>query len=151
MVSERCLQLVREFEGLRLKAYKDPVGIWTIGYGITGSFVKEGDEWTKENAEEWLRRTCRDISRQLKMLPITVNQNQLDALVSFVYNVGFALFLKSSIYTYLVQKNNSAASKRLLLYIKGRSKGKLITLPGLVRRRWAEYRLFNEPVAKEVV
>ena len=97
-ITENCIKLVKEFEGCYLKAYKDEVGVWTIGYGITnsdksitGTTIKQGLVITKAQADTWLRK-----SLEKKYLPLVTrynskydwNQNQIDALVSFCYNLS---------------------------------------------------------------
>ena len=92
-VSNNCIKLVKEFEGCQLKAYKDEVGVWTIGYGITnadksitGKTIKSGMKISQATAEKWLKD-----SLTKKYLPLVMkydnkykwNQNEIDALVSF--------------------------------------------------------------------
>ena len=97
-VSKKCINLVKEFEGCKLKAYKDEVGVWTIGYGITNSdksitktTIKSGLMISQATAESWLTKSLNQ-----KYLPLVMkydktykwNQNEIDALVSFAYNIG---------------------------------------------------------------
>lgn len=97
-VSKKCINLVKEFEGCKLKAYKDEVGVWTIGYGITNSdksitktTIKSGLTISQATAESWLTKSLNQ-----KYLPLVMkydktykwNQNEIDALVSFAYNIG---------------------------------------------------------------
>ena len=92
-ISEKCVKLVKEFEGCKLKAYRDEVGVWTIGYGITnadksitGKTIKSGMKISQSTAEKWLKD-----SLNKKYLPLVMkyndeyqcNQNEIDALVSF--------------------------------------------------------------------
>lgn len=142
-ISENCLNLVKEFEGCQLKAYKDEVGVWTIGYGITNSdqkitgiTIKKGLAITKETAEKWLK----DALNQ-KYLPLVLkfdsvydwNQNELDALVSFAYNIGSISQLTAN-----GTRSKSVIADKMLLYNKAGG----AVYRGLTRRRTAERELF---------
>lgn len=103
-------KLIAQFEGLRLKAYRDTGGIWTIGYGstkdpYTGVSVKEGDVISKETALDWLNK---DIGqRQVairKLVKVPVTANQLAALTSLAYNIGLGAFQRSTLLRLLNQK-----------------------------------------------
>ena len=83
--SPKGIALIKEFEGLRLKAYKCPGGVWTIGYGHTAG-VKSGMVITEAQAEEYLKADLIVFERYLNGLGLALNQNQFDALVSFIYN-----------------------------------------------------------------
>src|SRR6218665_3234104 len=94
MISSKGLALVKAHEGLKLKAYKCSAGVWTIGYGTTiyenGEKVKEGDVITKERAELLLTL---DLERRWFAIrhhfaKVRLNQNQIDAVLSFTYNLG---------------------------------------------------------------
>ena len=97
-VSKKCIDLVKEFEGLYLEAYQDSVGVWTIGYGITSADksitkrdIKKGMKITKATAEKWLELSLNQIYLP-KVLKYQEkyhwNTSQIDALVSFAYNIG---------------------------------------------------------------
>lgn len=138
--SFRGVSLITTFEGCRLKAYKCPAGVWTIGYGHT-SGVKEGDTITQQTADEYLRNDLKKIENSVIKYDSIYhfNQNQFDALVSFTYNCGTAN-LKS-----LTQSGNRTIkqiSERILLYNKAGG----VVLSGLQRRRYAEKELFDSPV-----
>ena len=140
-VSSRGVNLIKEFEGLRLNAYRDPVGIPTIGYGHTKS-VKMGQSITKNEAETLLRK---DLDTKyfpyVKKLPTfkSLNQNQTDSLVSFVYNLGSgAIGSSTGIGKALRNKDWRKAADELLKW--NRAGGKV--LKGLVRRRKKERELF---------
>jgi len=103
-------KLIAQFEGLRLNAYRDTGGIWTIGYGstkdpFTGVPVKQGDKISKETALEWLNK---DIGqRQVairKLVKVPVTSNQLAALTSLAYNIGLGAFQRSTLLRLLNQK-----------------------------------------------
>lgn len=138
-VSRNGVNLVAEFEGCRLTAYKCPAGVWTIGYGHTAG-VKEGDilpseEAAKELLEKDLAKYAAEVSRCAGngKISFPLNQNQFDALTSFCYNCGAGNLQK-------LVKGRSAATvaEKILAYNKGGGK----VLPGLVKRRARERDLF---------
>lgn len=137
------LELIKTHEGLRLKAYKCPSGVWTIGYGHTsaagGLEVNEKTVITQAGAEHLLRldlENFEDIVR--KAVKVELTDNQFSALVSFVYNVGETNFRKSSVLSVVNQKRFDLVPAKLALWNKGGGK----VLPGLVRRRADEAALF---------
>lgn len=95
-ISAKGLALIKQAEGLRLNAYKCQAGVWTIGYGHTKG-VKEGDTCTKEQAEKYLIEDLASAESTVNWQGLNINQNQFDALVSFVYNLGAAAFKKSTL------------------------------------------------------
>lgn len=143
-ISEKGLNLIKEFEGLVLKPYKDAVGIPTIGYGNTyyedGRKVSLSDPAiTEARATELLKMVVKryeDAINRYVQVPIT--QNQFDALVSFAYNVGNENVRKSTLMKLLNQKQYTAAADQFLRWNKAGGK----TLKGLTRRRQAERVLF---------
>ena len=136
--SPKGIALIKEFEGLRLKAYQCPGGVWTIGYGHTAG-VKPGMVITKAQAEEYLKADLIAFERYLNGLGLALNQNQFDALVSFIYNVGTGNFSSSTLLrkVRVTPQDNSIMDEFLRwVYSKGR------VLPGLQRRRLAEMKLY---------
>ena len=136
--SKKGIELIASHEGLALKAYKCPAGVWTIGYGHTGG-VKSTDVITKERAIEFLQSDLKDAENAVnKNLP-NLNQNQFDALVSFVFNVGAGNFGKSTLLK-KAKNNPSDATIRSEFnkWINGGGK----VLPGLVKRRKEESDLY---------
>ena len=132
------VQLIKDFEGLNLRAYKCPAGKWTIGYGTTAG-VKEGDIVTTDEAEELLRRDIRFFEAGVaKAVNVKIRQNQFDALVSFAYNVGLGNFKKSTLLRLLNEGKDTSAADQFLRwkFVKGVESG------GLLRRRRAERELF---------
>lgn len=133
-INEKGLNLIKNFEGCRLTAYKCPAGILTIGYGHTGSDVKAGMTITKEKANELLRK---DLERFEKSVSATVklplNENQFSALVSFTYNCGVG-----NLRTLIKNRNIKQIGDSILKYNKAGGK----ILSGLVKRRSAEHNLF---------
>ena len=141
--------LIKDFEGEYLDAYIDPVGIPTIGYGSIRNYdenrpVRLGDKISQDTALRWLRIETSKIVPQIKAkIKVPVNQNEIDALTSFVYNVGIGAFSRST----LLRKLNAGASRAEVAaefdkWNKGRVRGVLVELPGLTRRRNAEKQLF---------
>ena len=87
-ISEKGLQLIKEFEGYEGKAYLCPAGVWTIGYGHTQG-VEENDMCSVEEASEFLKKDVEKAERAVnELVKHELNQNQFDALVSFVFNLG---------------------------------------------------------------
>lgn len=138
-ISENGLTLIKNFEGCRLKAYKCPAGVWTIGYGHTGKDVKEYTIITQEQAEHYLHNDViihsANVSRLVKR-PLT--QNQFDALVSFEYNVGYGNFASSTMLKLINQNKFPEASQQFDRWVFANKK----KLEGLVKRRQAEKELF---------
>lgn len=132
------LLLIKSFEGLRLRAYRDAVGIWTIGYGTTRN-VRPGMTISEEQAltflQEDLARFEKSINESVK---VPINDNQFSALASFTYNVGSGAFRSSTLLRKLNRGDVRRAADELLRWDKagGRS------LAGLTRRRKAERALF---------
>ena len=137
------LDLIKEYEGLKLVAYLDSVGVPTLGYGhIKG--VKIGDRCTAAQAEEWLRADVQDAEACVNLgVTSTVNQNEFDALVSFVFNLGCGNFRKS---TLLKKLNDSDYDGASLEFARWNRAGGL-EIAGLTRRRQAEAELFDRDTA----
>lgn len=137
--SENGLALIRQAEGLRLRAYKCPAGVWTIGFGTTAG-VKEGQVITKERAEELLRDDVKRFEDQvLRLVKVPLTQGQLDALVSFTYNLGAANLGNSTLLRLLNAGDYRGAAAQFDRWTKAGGK----ELPGLVKRRAAERALFK--------
>ena len=132
------IALIKEFEGLRLKAYKCPGGVWTIGYGHTDG-VRPGMVISERQAEDFLKAELIAFEKYLNDLRLAINQNQFDALISFIYNVGTGNFSSSTMLRKVKANplDNSIMDEFLRwVYSKGR------VLPGLQRRRLAEMKLY---------
>ena len=149
-VSKTGIDLIKHFEGCRLEAYQDEVGVWTIGWGITnadksitGTTIKRGLKISQATAEEWLEE-----SLNRKYLPLVMkydtrygwNQNELDALVSFAYNIGSIDQLTAN-----GSRSRATIAAKMLEYVKAGG----VTYNGLVRRRKAERELFLKPIEIE--
>lgn len=138
-VSAEGLALIREFEGCKLTAYRDPVGILTIGTGHVGPDVKEGMSITQAQADELLRLDVRDAEECIEdhvKQPLT--QGQHDSLVSLIFNIGCGAFAKS---TLLQRFNVGDVDGARDEFAKWRKAGGKV-LAGLERRRAAEAERF---------
>ena len=137
-INAKGLHLLKSFEGLRLTAYLDAVGVWTIGYGTTRG-VKQGMKITEAQAEKLMRRDLVTFEAAVKKyVKVPLTSDQFSALVSFSYNVGVGAMSKSTLVRMLNQKNVRGAADQFLRWDKGGGR----VLPGLTRRRKAERALF---------
>ena len=138
--TEILFEKLKSFEGCRLQAYQDAAKVWTIGYGHTKG-VKKGDNITQVEAEAYLREDVEEVEGQILALNLNLTQQQFDALVSFVYNVGIGAFKESTLFRFLREgrsENEIKKQFRSWVYSNGR------TLPGLVKRReWESIRFFS--------
>lgn len=137
--SKNGLELIKRHEGCRLTAYKCPAGVWTVGYGHTGADVVPGRTITPEQADELLRQDVRRAEETINREGLRLNQNQFDALVSFVYNVGSGNFRSSSLLK-MLRVNPDSLNVRTELNKWCKAKGS--TLPGLALRRKQEADLY---------
>ena len=131
--------LLKPFEGCKLTAYKDPRGIWTIGYGHTSAagspVVVEGMAITQKQAEDILRRDLVQFETAVhEMMHQPLNQHQFDVLVDFCYNAGASNLRSSTLMKKVNAAQFNAIPAELVKWTKAGSK----ELPGLVRRRHAE-------------
>lgn len=141
-LSERGHEKLKHFEGLRLTAYMDVAGVWTIGFGHTGG-VRPGTRISHEEAEAMYYRDVMVAERCVRTkVTVTINQNQFDALVSFVFNVGCGAFGRSTLLRHLNQGDHPTASKEFTRW--NRAGGRVVR--GLKVRREAEQMLFREEV-----
>lgn len=148
-ISQKGIDLIKSFEGLELEAYKDIAGVWTIGYGHTGLDVKSGMIISVKEAENLLRTDLESRERAISdLVSVSLNSNEFDALVSFIYNVGSEAFRKSTARTRLNAGDRIGAAEALTWWNKATVNGELKEVLGLTRRRLAEKALFLEPVDK---
>ena len=143
-LSAAGLATVKEFEGLRLRSYKCPAGVWTIGYGHTSSAgpptVAPNFEITKADAEVILKRDMRQYENGVnELIQIGITQGQFDALVSFAYNVGVWRLGESTLLKRVNAGRFDDVPAEFMKWTKGGGK----ELPGLVRRRRAEVKLWR--------
>lgn len=149
-LSDHGFAVIKNFEGLRLIAYRDVAGVWTIGYGSTryhdGKAVKPGDKLAnKMQADALLRNTLGQYTDAVnKFVKVPLTQNQFDALVSFTYNLGTNALHESTMLIKLNEKNYAEAAANLLAWdkITDPRTGKKVTCNTLFERREQESRLF---------
>jgi lysozyme len=138
VVSDAGLALIKSHEGLRLDAYLCPAGVWTIGYGHTGT-ARAGMRITQAQADELLRLDLEKFETCVRnALKVEVNQNQFDALVSFAFNVGCGAMRNSTLVRLLNQGDYDGAAAQFARWNRGGGR----VLAGLTRRRAEEAELF---------
>tara|TARA_R100000935_G_scaffold34356_1_gene54974 strand:+ start:1737 stop:2180 length:444 start_codon:yes stop_codon:yes gene_type:complete len=138
-ISLEGIKLIKAFEGCELKAYQDAVKVWTIAYGRIKE-VKEGDTCSQEQAEEWFAEELPEYESYVNdMVEVSLLQNQFDALVSWVYNLGPSNLRSST----LLKVLNSGEYKSVPEQIKRWNKAGGKVLEGLTRRRKSEALLFE--------
>lgn len=141
--SDKGIALIKEFEGCKLTAYQDSVGVWTIGFGWTqpvdGKPIRAGMTIKQETAERLLKTGLvsyeSDVSRLVK---VGLTQGQFDALVSFTYNLGARSLSTSTLLRKLNAGDYAGAADEFPRWNKAGGK----VLNGLTRRREAERALF---------
>ena len=150
------LELLKRHEGCKLKAYKCPAGVWTIGYGNTkyqdGTSVKEGDTITQQQADKLFKDTVDKFEYQVKMilgdtLKAILPESSISALVSFAYNNGIGAFSRSTLLKIIRDNKNNLKDIRIQFMkwvnVNGRK------LEGLVKRREAEYNLYEKGILSQ--
>jgi lysozyme len=145
-VNKAGKDLIKRFEGCKLKAYRCPAMLWTIGYGNTfypdGTKVKEGDVITQQRAEEIFDVLLDDFAAKVDALvKSNVTANNFSALVSFTWNVGVGNFQKS---TLLKKVNANPKDKTIPAEFRKWVRANDKVLKGLVRRREAEAKLYEQ-------
>lgn len=146
-INKASLDLIKEFEGFRAKAYKDAVGVWTIGYGVTanagvGISPSAGMVISEAEAEWYLQKAVDKCAASISpAITAPINENQFGAFVSLAYNIGPSAFKKSAALRHFNAGNTAAAAGAILFWEKAGGK----VLRGLTRRREAERKLFLTP------
>lgn len=143
--SSTGLDLIKHFEGFEPKAYLCPAGVLTIGYGSTGKHVTRGQTITQAEATALLAKDVVRFEDAVNKLGVKLTQNQFDALVAFVYNVGERSFNASTLVKRLKAGDMTGAAAQFAVWNKARVKGVLTVLKGLTTRRSAEAALFRKP------
>ncbi|HIE3971848.1 lysozyme [Serratia marcescens] len=142
-ISKSGIELIKRFEGLRLKAYQDSVGVWTIGYGWTqpvdGKKVGRGMQIDQATADRLLKCGVVQYEQGVNQLvKVRITQGQFDALVSFAYNLGLRSLSTSTLLQKLNAGDKQGAADQFGRWINAGSK----RLDGLVARRAAEREMF---------
>ncbi|HEY6847864.1 MAG TPA: lysozyme [Terracidiphilus sp.] len=138
--SSSGLSLTEQFEGCELSAYQDQVGVWTIGYGHTGPDVTPGLSITLDQAQALLAQDVAGASACVnKVITVQLTQDEFDALVDFVFNLGAGAFTGSTLVRDLNAGDFTAAAAQFDLW--DHAGGAVVA--GLLRRRQAEAALFN--------
>ena len=136
--SSKGLQLIKDFEGLRLYAYRCPAGVPTIGYGHTKG-VRMGQAITEKQADQFLKEDVEPIEKYLNDIGINFRQEQFDALVSWIFNLGVGNFQHSTLFKKIcTDASNWEITEQIVKWVN--SDGK--PLLGLKRRRVAEANMF---------
>ena len=142
-ISPSGIDLICNFEGKRLTAYDDGVGVWTIGFGTTvypnGIKVKKGDTCTEAQAKAYMAHDLKKFEATVnKAVTVQLNQNQFDALVSLAYNIGTNAFSKSTLVKKLNANDIRGAADQFDVWVNAGGK----RMQGLVNRRAKEKALF---------
>ncbi|EBY8534543.1 lysozyme [Salmonella enterica subsp. enterica serovar Telelkebir] len=136
--SDNGRAFIRAGEGVKLAAYQDGGGVWTIGYGHTRG-VKQGQVINHEQADEFLNNDLRQVESCIsERVTVALNQNQFDALVSFVFNVGRQAFSDSTLLKKLNEGKYRAAADQFTRWVYDNDQ----FVQGLYNRRVAERDLF---------
>ena len=145
--SQSGISLIKGFEGKRLNAYYDGVGVWTIGFGTikypNGVRVKKGDTCTEAQAESYLKNDLVKFENAInRLVKVPLNQNQFDAISSFTYNLGETNLSSSTLLKKLNAKDYAGTADQFPRWNKAGGK----VMNGLTRRREAERNLFLKKV-----
>ncbi len=133
-----AIELIKSFEQLRLNSYLCPAGVWTIGYGHTDG-VNQGMLITEKTADAFLKQDIRNAEHSINQMDAELTQEQFDALVSFVFNIGVRAFNVSTLRKKILKNPNdpSIADEFRRWVYAGDKK-----LPGLIKRREKEIELY---------
>lgn len=148
---ETGLNLIKGYEGLRMSAHYAPTEQWTVGYGHTGT-ARHGMSVTEGDAERLLKEDVRPIEELIgDTVRAPLNQNEHDALVSLIFNIGEDNWRRSTVLRKLNAGDKIGAANAFELWTKAFVNNELATLDGLVRRRAAEKSLFLMPTDAALV
>lgn len=142
-VSNTGIGFIKMFEGCRLRSYRDPVGIWTIGYGSitypSGRKVGPGERISQELAEVFLEYEISLKAKAVNALNLRLNQGQFNALVSFAYNLGIGALRRSTLLRKVkLNQDDPTIEKEFMRWNRAGNK----VLAGLTRRRKAESEMY---------
>lgn len=137
-ISDKGIELIKRFEGLRLEAYLDSVDVPTIGYGHTRG-IKLGQTITQEQADAFLEEDIHEFELAIqRLVHVNLTQNQFDALVSFTFNLGIGSLKQSTLLKKLNAGDITGAANEFNRWVYAGGK----KLTGLVKRRSAERLMF---------
>ena len=139
--SDKGIDQIKSFEGFRAMPYQDIVGKWTVGYGhlmVAGDGCVEGSPITMGQATELLRKDLHTAEEAVNACGVELEQNEFDALVSFVYNLGVGAFQRSTLLKLIKSGNKLAASGEFPKWSMAVGK----EVPGILKRRHAEQDCF---------
>ena len=144
-LSNTGYNFIKKWEGERLQAYRDPIGIWTIGVGhtgpVNGQMIKAGLTITTKQSEQLLQQDIQSHTRVLKqVVKVPLTQSQFDALASFCFNLGPNIITNPLLLQAINRKDWAETTKQMARYVYAGS----IQLQGLINRRQAEIELFNQ-------
>ena len=146
-INAKGLELVKSFEGLKLESYFCPAGLLSIGYGSTGPHVKAGMKITELEAEKLLEKDLRRFELGVSLLigDAPTTSDQYSALVAFAFNVGLGNLKASTLLKKHKAGDIAGAAAQFSAWVKARNPKtkRLQVLPGLVRRRAAEAKLYR--------
>ena len=150
-ISQAGIDLIRRFEGCKLKPYLCPAGYWTVGYGHVignGKTKPEKQLYTQEEVNELLRTDLvRFEQGVLRYCPVHLTQFEFDSLVSFSFNLGLGVLQRSTLRRKILRQDKQAAARNIL---KNNKAGGQV-LKGLTRRREAEYRMFTKETNNAII
>ena len=140
--SDKGIDFIKAKEGFRALAYRDSVGVLTIGFGHTQG-VEEGQTITEDDADALLRAELVKYELAVeRYVRCDMTQNEYDALVSLAYNIGINHFSQSSVVRFLNSGDRPRAAAAFSMWNKGTVNGRLTVIPGLAERRKQEAELF---------
>jgi lysozyme len=131
---EVLINLIKEFEGCKLKSYKCPAGVWTVGYGATGKGINKDTVWAQEQANEQLHDRALDVLHEaIRLSPILLHETieRQAAIADFIYNCGGDAYKHSTLKKRVDATDWKNAKVELMRWTKANGK----VLPGLVKRR----------------
>jgi lysozyme len=151
-VNQATIDLIKQYEGCKLTAYQDIVGVWTIGYGTTamadvGIVPAKGMTITQDRAEDLLRQGIDKFAAKVdELITAKVNQNERGAIICLAYNIGCGALSKSTVLRELNAGNKDRAAAAFKMWNKAGGE----VVQGLVNRRNAEVTLFLTPVTADM-
>ena len=155
-ISKKGIELIKSFEGTKLKSYEDSTGLPTIGIGTTrypnGNSVKIGDTCTLEQAETYLKHDLERFEDSVnRLVGLKIHQFMYDSLVSFAYNLGAGALQSSTLLKKVNLGKFKEASEEFLKWDRAKVKGVSTKIAGLTRRRQAEKDLFLQGLKEQEI